>query len=314
MTSSIFVLVRSDGLEPPTLCLLVGGVGIEPTQVKIFTLRPIVLPKADALPTELTSHKRTVLNQEAADLHIKLQFYKVCRILVQNWNMGDYQHSYKPEQACFHTRALSSLWLGMQDSNLRKCGSQSPVPYQLGESPIKLAAKPLEKILTFRLAAFGTTIISNKIWRLSFYCMHSICSNMFPLMKTKVSLKPKPHILSLLSRKVSNLSVKLLNNTKITNRVAVREQITTSSEKNYLRRVSHIIVLPFKILGVFLSGEYRNRTDDSCVQSRGFTSRLIPHIGCGKPHPGTFSTLVDRQFADSLLSACHLIVLWYLLL
>ena len=50
-------MVRSDGLEPPTLCLLVGGVGIEPTQVKIFTLRPIVLPKADALPTELTSHK-----------------------------------------------------------------------------------------------------------------------------------------------------------------------------------------------------------------------------------------------------------------
>ena len=38
------------------------------------------------------------------------------------------------------------------------------------------------------------------------------------------------------------------------------------------------------------------------------------HAGCGKPHPGAFSTLVDRQFADSLLSACHLIVSWYLLL
>ena len=88
---------------------------------------------------------------------------------------------------------------------------------------IEMAAKPLEKILTFHLAAFGTTIISDKIWRLSFYRVHSICSNMFPLMKTKVSLKPKPHILSLLSRKVSNLSVKLLNDTKIANGVAVRE-------------------------------------------------------------------------------------------
>ena len=67
----------------------------------------------------------------------------------------------------------------------------------LGDSA-KMAAKPLEKILTFHLAALSTTIISDKIWRLSFYCMYSICSNVFPLMKTKASLKPKPHILSLL--------------------------------------------------------------------------------------------------------------------
>ena len=114
--------------------------------------------------------------------------------------------------------------------------------------------KPLEKILTLCLAAFGTTIISNKIWRLSFYCMYSICSNVFPLMKTKVPLKPKPHILSLLRRKVSNLSIKFLNDTKIANRIAFRKQIATSGEKNYLRRVSHIIVLPFKNIRDFLNG------------------------------------------------------------
>ena len=68
-------------------------------------------------------------------------------------------------------------------------------------------------------------------------------------MKTKVPLKPKPHILSLLRRKVSNLSIKFLNDTKIANRIAFRKQIATSGEKNYLRRVSHIIVLPFLKFG-----------------------------------------------------------------
>ena len=50
-------MVPVPGFEPGTPRLMVGQVGIEPTQIiQLFILRPFVSPKSGALPTELHEH------------------------------------------------------------------------------------------------------------------------------------------------------------------------------------------------------------------------------------------------------------------